>query len=390
MITTKIMFDRRKVANRSVPGAVEIRITANRKSYYIATGISVLPSQWVAAQVVNRVDASELNKRLALIYQKVMEEVNICIDSGHFNIDTIKKNVWALAESGPYFIDWIEGQIDMLRISEGTRKHYRPLVVRLVEFGGMKNWQDVTVEKIYAFDAWLHKTNLSDAGVYNYHKCLKALLNRAVEFGRIDRNPYDRLKGKFKRGEKESVEYLTEDEMLRFESLILPYGSPLETAHDLFVFQMYTGLPYSDMMAFDISDYKWDGMRWNRIGERIKTGVPYVSSILTPALHILEKHDMNIPHMNNADYNRHLKALGLMAGIKTKLHSHLARHTFATYMLRNGVKIENVSKMLGHTNITQTQRYAKVLAQSVREDFNMIDEKLTAKAHGKKKKAKRE
>ena len=132
-------------------------------------------------------------------------------------------------------------------------------------------------------------------------------------------------------------------------------------------------------MAFDISDYKWDGMRWNRIGERIKTGVPYVSSILTPALHILEKHDMNIPHMNNADYNRHLKALGLMAGIKTKLHSHLARHTFATYMLRNGVKIENVSKMLGHTNITQTQRYAKVLAQSVHEDFDMIAEKLDTK-----------
>ena len=376
MITTKIIFDRRKTSKKKQPGAIEIRITENRKSYYIATGISVLSSQWVAGQVVNRVDASEVNKRLALIYQKVMDEVNICIESGHFNIDTIKKNVWALAESGPYFIDWIEGQIDMLRISEGTRKHYRPLVVRLVEFGCITNWQDLTVEKIYAFDAWLHKNNLSDAGVYNYHKCLKALLTRAVEFCRLERNPYDRLKGKFKRGEKESVEYLTEDEMLRFESLILPYGSPLETAHDLFVFQMYTGLPYSDMMAFDISDYKWDGTRWNRIGERIKTGVPYVSSILAPALHILEKHDMKIPHMNNADYNRHLKALGLMAGIKTKLHSHLARHTFATYMLRNGVKIENVSKMLGHTNITQTQRYAKVLAQSVHEDFDMIAKKM--------------
>ena len=45
-------------------------------------------------------------------------------------------------------------------------------------------------------------------------------------------------------------------------------------------------------------------------------------------------------------------------------------------MLRNGVKIENVSKMLGHTNITQTQRYAKVLAQSVHDDFDMIEEKL--------------
>ena len=68
-----------------------------------------------------------------------------------------------------------------------------------------------------------------------------------------------------------------------------------------------------------------------------------------------------------------------MAGITTPLHSHLARHTFATYMLRNGVKIENVSKMLGHTNITQTQRYAKVLAQSVQEDFDMIAEKMKKK-----------
>ena len=85
---------------------------------------------------------------------------------------------------------------------------------------------------------------------------------------------------------------------------------------------------------------------------------------------------MRVPRINNADYNHQLKALGLLAGIKTRLHSHLARHTFATYMLRNGAKIENVSRMLGHTNITQTQRYAKVLAQSVHDDFDMIAEKL--------------
>ena len=88
---------------------------------------------------------------------------------------------------------------------------------------------------------------------------------------------------------------------------------------------------------------------------------------------------MSVPKINNADYNKQLKALGLMAGIKTRLHSHLARHTFATYMLRNGVKIENVSRMLGHTNITQTQRYAKVLAQSVHEDFEMIEKKIKDK-----------
>ena len=150
----------------------------------------------------------------------------------------------------------------------------------------------------------------------------------------------------------------------------------LDIAHDLFVFQMYTGLSFSDAQAFDISDYKWDGKRWVNNGERIKTGVPYVSSILPPALRVLEKYDMRVPRINNADYNHQLKALGLLAGIKTRLHSHLARHTFATYMLRNGAKIENVSRMLGHTNITQTQRYAKVIAQSVHDDYDMIAEKL--------------
>ena len=152
---------------------------------------------------------------------------------------------------------------------------------------------------------------------------------------------------------------------------------------------MYTGLPYSDMQAFDMDDYKWNGNRWINTGERIKTGVPYVSSLLPPALRVLEKYGMEIPKMNNADYNRQLKALQAMGGIKTRLHSHLARHTFATFMLRNGVKIENVSKMLGHTNITQTQRYAKVLAQSVHDDFDMIAEKMAAvtQQHTKHKKS---
>ena len=80
--------------------------------------------------------------------------------------------------------------------------------------------------------------------------------------------------------------------------------------------------------------------------------------------------------MNNADYNLYLKKIGAMADIKTRMHTHLARHTFATQMLSNDVKIQNVSKMLGHKNIQQTMRYAKVLAQDVRNDFEMIEKKL--------------
>ena len=328
--------------------------------------------------------------------EKVGRAVNDAVKQGvKLDTESVKQAVWQFVESQtdePTFVSWCEKQIPLLGISDGTAKHYKPLITKLTEFGKMNKWQDLTVENIANFDAWLHQQTkplsdarrkagakpekLSDAAVYNYHKCLKALLNRALSFGKIEANPYDRLKGKFKRGERENPEYLTEEEMKRFEAIILPQGSELDVVHDLFIFQMYTGLPYSDMQAFDASDYKYDGEAWKRVGERIKTGVPYVSQLLPPAVKVLEKYGWEIPQLSNADYNRHLKALGQMAGIKTRLHSHLARHTFATWMLSHDIPIEHVSKMLGHTNITQTQRYAKVLAQSVYDDFSKVAAKM--------------
>lgn len=395
-VTNAIVWDHRGRVPKGGLGQLEVRVTYNRKSYHFGTGIKVHESEFVAGQIVNCPGADELNRRLAIIYSKVLACVNTRVENTiAINTEEIRNEVWRTVEDqsdAPVFIDWCEKQIPLLGITEGTAKHYDPLIRRLAEYGKIRKWSDVTVENIVLFDAWLRTITkpvsearqkagvrpekLSDSGIYNYHKCLKALMNRALSFEKIDANPYDRLKGKFKRGDRENVEYLTEDEMRQFEAIILPAGSSLDIAHDLFIFQMYTGLPYSDMQAFDMDDYRFDGQRWNHTGNRIKTGVQYVSSILPPALKVLEKYDMSIPKMNNADYNRQLKALQTMAGIKTRLHSHLARHTFATYMLRNGVKIENVSKMLGHTNITQTQRYAKVLAQSVHDDFDMIAEKL--------------
>ena len=126
------------------------------------------------------------------------------------------------------------------------------------------------MENIYKWDANLHKITkpqsdadikagkpadpISDGSIYNYHKCLKALLNRAVLFDRLKQNPYDRLKGKFKRGDRERIDYLTDEEMKAFESLHPVHGSKMAMARDLFVFQLYTGLAYSDTQTFDIGD----------------------------------------------------------------------------------------------------------------------------------------
>ena len=386
MITTQIIHDHKKRGKDNDERPLEIRIIVDRKSYYINTGIRVRKSEFRSGIIINRPNSVELTQRLTTIYRKVEAEVNMAIDDGRaIDATDIKRRLWmAQADESPTsLLDWFDEQTEMLTLGDGTINHYRTTLSRLRDFNGIRRWSDITVENIYKWDAWLHRLSnqkgdapISDASIYNYHKCLRAMLNRAVLFDRLDSNPYDRLRGKFKRGDKERIDYLTEEEMAAFESLHPMHSSKMATARDLFVFQMYTGLSFSDAQAFQISDYKLIDGVWRNVGERIKTGVAYTSQLLPPVVEILERYKWKVPKIDNSDYNLCLKALGMACGIKRPLHSHMARHTFATFMLRHGVPIEHVSKMLGHTNITQTQRYAKIVAADIHDDFDKIAEQM--------------
>lgn len=401
MVTTEIIWDHRKRTRAGAEGPLEVRVTVDRQSYYIGTGIKVRKSEFKAGTIVNRPDADALRTRLNIIYRKIEEEINRAIQDGRsIDVADIKRRAWVLVadESSTSFLEWCRDQVSQLTHAEGTLKHYQTMLSRLRAFDTIRRWQDVTVENIYRWDAYLHTIpkpqsdaevkagkpaeTISDGAIFNYHKCLKALLNRAVLFDRLRQNPYDRLRGKFRRGDRERIDFLTDREREAFESLHPVAGSKMATARDLFVFQLYTGLSYSDTQRFSIADYKlMDGV-WKNTGERIKTGVAYVSQLLPPVVEILERYGWQVPRLDNADYNKCLKALGMACGIERPLHSHMARHTFATWMLRGGIPIEHVSKMLGHTNITQTQRYARIVAADIHDDFERVAEKMARHGRG--------
>lgn len=395
MITSTIIFDHRNRTEPGKEGPLEIRVRLNRKTYYISTGIKVRKCEWKQGVIVDRVNAPELNKRLGVIYRRVEEEVNQALENGSpINIQHIKRQAWMVQidNTSTSLLDWMREQIEIMPLDDGTIKRYHTFMNRLEQYGEIKRWSDISAEQIVRWDAWLHQLTkrqteadrltglkpelISDAAIYNYHKCMKALLNRAMLFDRLEYNPYQRLRGMFKRGERERIDYLTEKEMKAFENLKPLPGSAMAMARDMFVIQMYTGLSYSDMQRFDISKYKMVDGVWRNVGERIKTGVAYVSQLLPPVLEILERYNYQVPKLDNSDYNKCLKALGAVAGIERPLHSHMARHTFATWALRNGVPIEHVSRMLGHTNITQTQRYAKIVADDIHHDFDMLANKI--------------
>lgn len=397
MYSTAIIYDRKKQAKGDSDGTLEVRITHARKSYYINTGMRVKQRHWAGA-IVNRPDADALNNRLGIVVRRVNEKVNDFIEHRKpIDIDAIKQYIYSGTNGGDSdaFLTWVKSEIPKLDIKESTRKHYWLVYDRLNEYGKIRDWHDLTVGNIYDFDAWLHNMEnvnanadgegLGNNTIRNYHKKMKAIIHRAVDMGIIEQSPYARLQGRFKGDEYDNVEYLSEEQMKMILDIHPVPGSQMEAVRDLFVFQMLTGLSYSDTQAFDIRQYKEEvvrdkisGKKTKRYiyrGERVKTGVPYVSVLLPPVMDVLERHGWQTPQISNQKYNWLLKTFGSVIGIEN-MHSHLARHTFATYMLSHDVKVQNVMRMLGHKKIEQTMRYAKVLAQDVTSDYERVGEDL--------------
>ena len=405
MITLSVVYDHRGRTRKGEDGPVEIRVTVNRKPYYINTGVRVQKERFVAGSirdVAGTCDADDLNNRLAIISHMVEKEVNACLDERRpIDVTEIRQKVWSVVpaisddKTTPTMVDWIRSYIVTANVSKSTRKRYITVCNCLMDFGKMVRWDQLTVDNIYAWDVWLRnrpipltenqklagveEAHISNDSAYNYHKVLKAAVNKAMNFDILTSNPYDRLKGVFKRDKRDKVDYLTEEQMQKILELTPVPGSQAALARDLFIFQMYTGLGYADTQIFDIEQYREIDGRWRFIGERVKTGVPYVSMLLPPVVEVLKRNGWKVPKMNNQRYNQMLKVIGMVIGVE-RLHSHMGRHSFATWMLSQGAKIENVSRMLGHTTVKQTERYAKVLAKDVYDDFDMVAEKINKKA----------
>ena len=128
-----------------------------------------------------------------------------------------------------------------------------------------------------------------------------------------------------------------------------------------------------------------DGSKWIST-RREKTATKVRVPLLDAALRIIEKYKNHprcvqtqklLPVYSNQKMNQYIKEVTKKLEIEKHLTFHIARHTFATTVtLSNGVPIETVSKLLGHTKIATTQIYARVIERKVSDDMNILRDKL--------------
>ena len=238
---------------------------------------------------------------------------------------------------------------------------------------------ELTEEFIHDFCLYLKNVvGLAQSSIWIYSIPLKHIVTAAHYNGKIPRNPFAMYHVDPDHKERE---FLTEEELSMFAGIKLENPN-FSFARDLFLFGCWTGISFIDIKNLtednivNINDAPWI------VSQRQKTGVPFKIKLMESSLQIIERYkpfrkDEHLFAIGSLDMiNKRIKRVANMCGIKKRISFHVSRHTFAVLALEHGMPIESVSKILGHTNITTTQIYAKVTSTKLEHDISVFESRI--------------
>lgn len=373
------IYNRYRYASSKRDAVIELRIAFNKKQKYLSTGIRVFPKEWSDGLVVKRSDSVILNKTLDKLKNQVQQVIYDMIDEGNIDIFSIPVRLEAKKKKTMTFLEYFAEKAEIRKhgLSKVAQGRYDLVLRVLEEFGKIKSFTDLTERNIVALDNYLLKKGiLPSSRFHNYHKFVKRFIVSAQREGYMKFNPYDTVRLDHGNFDTSIEKCLSLDEVKKIQ--ITPMEERLEKVRDLFLFQCYTCLSYTDLAKFSSKKIEKIEGRQYYTERRGKTKVRFTVPLLLPALEILEKYKKKLPIISNVKYNAYLKEVAAAAGIKKHLTTHWARHTGATLLLNAGVPMEIVSKVCGHSSVKMTEKiYAKMLPKTVVYEVSKIEGRLT-------------
>lgn len=376
------------------------RITVSGSRCEFSIKRSVAEKNWDAGKVRgNGEEARTLNSYLKQVEAKIFAHYrDLLADDKLVTAEGLKNAYLGLVPDQYSLLGLIEYHNTELRdtIEWGTMKNYMTTqnYVKLFLKQKLRTSDMLLTHLSYKFlvdfESYLrkytpldHHSAMGNNTVMKHIERLRKMINVAIKNEWLERDPFAKFQAKFIRNDRE---FLSEQELARIEGKDFKVVR-LQWAKDLFVFSCYTGLAYCDVMQLTPNNISIgiDGDYWI-ITSRKKTNQPVRVPLLPKAREIVDKYKLHpralptgtvFPNLSNQKLNAYLKEIADFCDIDKSLTFHLARHTFATTVtLTNGVPIETVSKMLGHSSIKTTQIYAKVVEKKVSEDMAQLRQKL--------------
>lgn len=406
--TTTFILRTSRTRNGLTP--IYCRITVNSTRAEFSIKRSVAEKNWNAGRVKGTSDeARSLNSYIKQVEAKVFEHYReLLADEKLITAEGLKNAYLGVKPDQYSLLRLIEYHNVQLKdtIEWGTMKNYMTTQRYVKEFlrKHLKSpdiqLNHLSYKFIADFEHFLrsyqpvdHHTSMGNNTVMKHIERLRKMINLAVKNEWLLRDPFAKFQARFVKSDRE---FLPQEDLDKLEGRELKTVR-LQWAKDLFIFSCYTGLAYCDLMSLTPQNISlgMDGEYWI-MTSRKKTNQPVRIPLLPKALDLIEKYRSHpralasgtlFPNLSNQKLNAYLKEIADLCGVEKKLTFHLARHTFATTVtLTNGVPIETVSKMLGHTSIRTTQIYAKVIENKVSQDMRSLRTKLDIQNSGKQQK----
>lgn len=231
--------------------------------------------------------------------------------------------------------------------------------------------EDINASFINGFYSFLrHDIKHNNNTAVGYMKKVKMIFKIALNDNLIVKCPFAGIKYSI---EKTTPVFLTEEEVTRIWKKDIDIKR-IEQVRDVYIFNCMTGLAYIDCKHLKSDEILTDEQGNQYIKrKRQKTKIQATIPLNDIAVSILEKYDYKLPVLSNEKMNMYLKEIQNICGITKNLTTHTARHSAATMLLNNGVSLTTVSAVLGHSNTTMTQHYAKLLDKTIINEFKGIN-----------------
>jgi len=397
--TFSVLFFVRKHHNETKKLFIYARVTVDGKRSEISLKRSISVNHWDVSKGRAKgttPKARSLNQYLDQIYTKFLDcHKQLSSENKVISAQSIKARFYGNDEHQKTLLELMSYHNSHMKnvLKPGTMKNYRTTETYLKEFLKQKmSCSDIDIKQInYRFVTdfeqflRLYSTKVSrktcgNNGTMKHLERFKKMLNLSIRLEWLVKNPFDNFKFRFEKNERQ---YLSKRELRIVESTEFT-NSSLQKVKDVFIFSCYTGLSYIDIKELTIHQIikGIDGSNWIYT-KREKTDETVKVPLLPQAQNIMDQYADSIkdeflfPVFSNQKVNKYLKEVMLQLKIKKTITFHSARHTFATTVtLSNGVPIETVSKLLGHTKLSTTQIYARVLENKLSEDMMLLKEKL--------------
>jgi len=378
-----------------------VSVNLNKQRMKVTSKLYVALSNWDSVKGYPRGSSLEI-KQLAM---KLNEIKNKYIDCYHelsmstksFSLEDIKNHYFGVKDAEQTLMKLFDYHLEISSntLAQSTIKAYKVTQRYYMKFLE-KNFRktdiclsQLNLKFIYDFEQFVHKKNITSKNPCNHNAIIKHIVrlrkvvNLAIRNEWLEKDPFSKYKISYNPTNRE---FLTLQDLDAIENKEFSIQR-LQIVKDLFIFSCYTGLAYVDVMNLKHENLCLgiDKKMWIKT-TRTKTDIPVNLPILSKAADIIKRYEAMpflmtnnhvLPNISNQKLNAYLKEIADICGITKPLTFHIARHTFATTVtLTNGVPIETVSKMLGHTSIKTTQIYAKVVDSKISHDMQTLEEKL--------------